>query len=249
MKFLIDADIVAFKAASAVEQPVNWGNGLWTLHSFEHEAIDHCMAYFDKLKETLGDGELKLFLTGKNNWRKEILPSYKANRKDKRKPMLLLFLRNWMRAQFNAVIEDGLEADDLLGIHATANPDDTLIVSEDKDLKTIPALLFNPAKDTSPRRITEFEADYNHMLQTLTGDAVDGFAGCPTVGPKTAEKILKDCTTSADLWDATLASFKKQKLSEEVALVQAQVARICRDTDFDTNTRKVIPLTPNFQTR
>ena len=72
MKFLVDADIVAFKAASAVEQPVNWGNGLWTLHSFEDEAIDHCMAYFDKLKDTLGDGELKLFLTGENNWRKEI---------------------------------------------------------------------------------------------------------------------------------------------------------------------------------
>ena len=249
MKFLVDADIVAFKAASAVEQPVNWGNGLWTLHSFEHEAIDHCIAYFDKLKDTLGDGELKLFLTGENNWRKEILPSYKSNRKDKRKPMLLMFLRNWMQAQFNAVVQDGLEADDLLGIYATASPKDTMIISEDKDLKTIPALLFNPTKDSAPRLISEFEADYHHMTQTLTGDAVDGFQGCPTIGPKTAEKILKDCTTSADLWDAVLATFKKQKLSEEVALVQAQVARICRDTDFDTNTGKVIPWVPNSKTK
>jgi DNA polymerase-1 len=79
------------------------------------------------------------------------------------------------------------------------------------------------------------------MLQTLTGDTVDGYAGCPTIGPKTAEKILKDCTTTAQLWEATLAAFKKQKLSEEVALVQAQVARICRASDFDTTTRTVIP--------
>ena len=244
MKLLIDADIVAFKAASACEQPVNWGDGLWTLHSFEHEAIDHCMNYFDKVKAALGDGELVLFLTGPNNWRKDILPTYKPNRKDKRKPLLLMFLRNWMKAQFNAVSMVGLEADDLLGITATSSPEETIIISEDKDLKTIPAHLFNPAKDTKPRLISEFEADYHHMFQTLTGDAVDGFAGCPTIGPKTAEKILKDCTTSADLWNATSATFKKQKLSEEVALIQAQVARICRATDFDFNTGKVIPWMP-----
>lgn len=244
MNLLIDADIVAFKAASAVEQPVHWGDGLWTLHSFEHEAIAHCEDYFTRLKAKVGDGKMRLFLTSGTNWRKSILPSYKANRKDKRKPMLLMFLRNWMIAQLGAVVEEGLEADDLLGIAATQSPNDSIIVSEDKDLKTIPALLFNPAKDTEPRRISEFEADYNHMFQTLTGDVVDGFTGCPSVGPKTAEKILKDCTTSADLWDATLAAFQKQKLSKEVALVQAQVARICRATDFDTNTQKVIPWTP-----
>ena len=34
-KFLVDADIVAFKAATAAEQPINWGDGLWTLHAYE----------------------------------------------------------------------------------------------------------------------------------------------------------------------------------------------------------------------
>lgn len=241
MRFLVDADIVAFKAATSCERPIDWGDGLWTLHSYEHEAIDHCLNYLDRLNHNLGHGQLELFLTGENNWRKTILPTYKANRVGKRKPMLLNFLRDWMQSELKAVLEDGLEADDLLGIHATSDPDNTTIVSEDKDLKTIPCLLFNPAKDIKAKRITKFEADYNHMLQTLTGDTVDGYAGCPTIGPKTAEKILKDCTTTAQLWEATLAAFKKQKLSEEVALVQAQVARICRATDFDTTTRKVIP--------
>ena len=31
-QFLVDADIVAFKAASAVETATDWGDGLWTLH-------------------------------------------------------------------------------------------------------------------------------------------------------------------------------------------------------------------------
>jgi 5'-3' exonuclease len=248
MKFLIDADIVAFKAAAACEQPINWGDGLWTLHSFEHEAIDHCMAYFDKVKTALGDGELVLYLTGPNNWRKEILPTYKSNRKDKRKPLLLMFLRNWMQAQFNAIIKDGFEADDLLGIAATSE-DDCVIVSEDKDLNTIPCSIFNPAKDQSIRTISELEADYFHMMQTLTGDAVDGYSGLQGVGPKTAEKILAGCTTATEMWDAVVAAYANRKLSKEVALTQAQVARICRATEFNFNTGKVIPWMPNFQNR
>ena len=88
-KFLVDADIVAFKAATAAEQPTNWGNGLWTLHGFEDDAMAYCLNYFADISEELGEGFISLYLTGENNWRKSILPSYKANRKDKRKPMLL----------------------------------------------------------------------------------------------------------------------------------------------------------------
>ena len=248
MKFLIDADIVAFKAASSTERPIDWGDGLWTLHAYLDEGIEYINSYLHGVVNKLGDGEFNLFLTDSDNWRKDILPSYKSKRRDVRKPLTLMPLRQYMIEKMAAVIVPTLEADDLLGITATKETD-CIIVSEDKDLKTIPALLFNPAKDSAPRLISEFEADYHHMTQTLTGDAVDGFQGCPTIGPKTAEKILKDCTTSADLWDAVLATFKKHKLSEEVALVQAQVARICRDTDFDTNTGKVIPWVPNSKTK
>ena len=244
-KFLIDADIVAFKAATAAEQPTNWGNGLWTLHAYEHDAMEYCLNYFANLPKILGEGYTSLYLTGKNNWRKELLPSYKANRDEKRKPMLLQFLRNWMQAQFNAIIIEGLEADDLLGITATSSTEECIIVSEDKDLNTIPCKIYNPAKDTKARTITEFEADYNHMMQTLCGDASDNYSGCPSIGPKTAEKILADCETSADLWDATLATFKKKKLSEEAALIQAQVARICRASEYNFETKEVIPWTPN----
>ena len=88
-----------------------------------------------------------------------------------------------------------LEADDMLGIKATRDKG-CIIVSEDKDLKTIPAKVFNPAKDTEPHDISEQEADYNFMFQTLTGDKTDNYSGCPSVGPKTAEKILAVLKTS-----------------------------------------------------
>lgn len=244
MRLLFDADIIAFKAAAATEQPINWGDGIWTLHGYEQDVIDHAMSYMQSVADKLDTQDVLLFLTGANNWRKDILPSYKSNRKDTRKPLMLPFIRQFMVDNLGATIVDTFEADDLLGIEATST-DDCIIVSEDKDLKTIPAMVYNPQKDDAPVLIPEFTAAWNHMFQTLTGDSTDGYSGCPKVGPVAAKKILQDIDQVEDLWPAVVAAFKKQNLSEEVALQQAQVARICHASDFDKETGKVIPWTPS----
>ena len=242
-KFLIDADIVAFKAASSCERPIDWGDGMWTLHAYEHEGIEYINQYLHRVVDKLGDGEFNMFLTDPDNWRKDILPSYKSNRKDTRKPLLLKALRLHMLHEMAAIMVPKMEADDLLGITSTKDKN-CVIVSEDKDLATIPGKLFNPAKDEAVRHITEFEADYFHMIQTLTGDAVDGYTGLPTCGPKTAEKILDGCKTPMEMWAAVVHAYEKKGLSELVATTQARVARICRVSDFDFNTGKVILWTP-----
>jgi DNA polymerase-1 len=244
MRLLFDADIIAFKAAAATEQPINWGDGIWTLHGYEQDVIDHSMSYMQGVADKLDTQDVLLFLTGANNWRKDILPSYKSNRKDTRKPLMLPFIRQFMVDSLGAIIVDTFEADDLLGIEATST-DDCIIVSEDKDLKTIPAMVYNPQKDDAPVLIPEFTAAWNHMFQTLTGDSTDGYSGCPKVGPVAAKKILQDIDQVEDLWPTVVAAFKKQNLSEEVALQQAQVARICHASDFDKETGKVIPWTPS----
>ena len=243
MRLLFDADIIAFKAAAATEQPINWGDGIWTLHGYEQDVIDHAMSYMQGVADKLDTQDVLLFLTGANNWRKDILPSYKSNRKDTRKPLMLPFIRQFMVDNLSATIVDTFEADDLLGIEATSR-DDCIIVSEDKDLKTIPAMVYNPQKDDEAVLIPEFTAAWNHMFQTLTGDSTDGYSGCPKVGPVAAKKILQDIDQVEDLWPAVVAAFKKQNLSEEVALQQAQVARICHASDFNNETGKVIPWTP-----
>jgi len=242
-KYLIDADIVAFKAATSTERPINWGDDMWTLHAFENEGIEYIHKYLHRIVDALGDGEFNLFLTDPNNWRKDVLPSYKSNRKGQRKPLTLQPLRQHMLDHMAAVMVPSMEADDLLGITSTNEPD-CIIVSEDKDLATIPGQLFNPAKDEEVRTISEFDADYLHMKQTLTGDPVDGYAGLVGCGDKTAEKILDGCQTSMEMWAAVVNAYSKKKLSEEVALTQARVARICRASDFDFSTGKVILWTP-----
>ena len=241
--YLIDADIVAFKAATATEQAVDWGDGMWTLHGYLSDAEAYIENFFTELQQNLGKGDLRLYLSDSKNWRRDILPTYKANRDGTRKPLMLPVICEWMQTRYLARSMAGLEADDMLGIKATRDTD-CIIVSEDKDLKTIPAKVFNPAKDTEPHDISKQEADYNFMFQTLTGDKTDNYSGCPSVGPKTAEKILSGAETLKDMWAAVIEAYAKQNLSTEVALQQAQVARICRASDFNFKTKKVIPWTP-----
>ena len=243
MKYLIDADIVAFKAASSVERPIDWGDGMWTLHAYEHEGIDYIKNYIHQVTNHLGEGEVVMYLTHTDNWRKDVLPDYKSNRKNTRKPLILKALREYIMTEMDGIMVDTMEADDLLGITATNEPD-CIVVSEDKDLNTIPCHLYNPAKDERIRIVSVREADYFHMVQTLTGDAVDGYKGLPRCGIKTAEKILDGCETLTEMWDAVVKAYAKQNLNESVALTQARVARICRSDNYDFKTRKVILWTP-----
>ena len=83
--------------------------------------------------------------------------------------------------------------------------------------------------------ITEEEANYNFFYQTLVGDSTDNYSGCPTVGPKTADKLL----SSGWGWDTVVATFEGKGLSEEVALENARLARILRNNEYDTDTGEV----------
>jgi DNA polymerase-1 len=250
---LIDADILAYQAASASEQPVKWDEDLWTLHAFESEAILKFDTMITSLVEKVEAKNIILAFSDSKNWRKDVLPTYKANRADVRKPMLLKFLREYAKEKYNCYQREGLEGDDCLGILATMkskNPESQFVVcSIDKDFKTIPGHHFNFGHDEM-FAITEHQADYWHMMQTLMGDSTDGYAGCPGIGPKTAEKILKvaieEGTPWANhyqlreiMWKHVVKAYEKAGLSEEEALVQARVARICRAEDYDFENKQV----------
>jgi len=130
-----------------------------------------------------------------------------------------------------------LEADDVLGILATSGnrfiEGEKVIVSEDKDLKTIPCKLW---KSGELLNITKEEADYNHLFQTLTGDTTDGYSGLRGVGEVKAKTILNVPT-----WSSVENAFIKAGYTKEDALTQARLARILRfeDYDFEYDTPKM----------
>jgi|TARA_R110002074_G_scaffold125247_1_gene262444 DNA polymerase-1 len=237
---LIDADIVAFQAAAATEVATKWDDDLWTLHAYESEGQTLIKKKLAAMLEQTGCEDFKLYLTGKKNFRYDVLPSYKGNRKDTRKPMTLGPLKQWMIDEYQAVLREPFEADDLLGIRGS-DGNDTIIASEDKDLRTIPCRFFNPAHpEDGVTTISEADADLFFFTQVLTGDAVDNYKGCPKIGPVKAQQILhkaslqfNDLTLrNAAMWGAIAATFQKAGLTEEDAITQARCARILRFEDI-----------------
>lgn len=237
---IVDADIVAYQAAASSEQAFNWGDGLWTLHAFEEDAVTHFESILTKLKEKTDAQKLVLAFSDSGNWRKGVLPTYKSNRKDVRKPMLLGFLRRYATEKYDCRTITGLEGDDIIGLTVTGKLGSIHIAcSIDKDLKTIPGSHYNFSTDEF-FEISQEEADHWHLVQTLTGDQTDGYQGCPGIGPKTAEKIL----AGGEGWAAVVKAYEKAGFGEEEALTQARVARILRFGEYDFENNQVKLWTP-----
>ena len=156
MKLLIDGDIVAYQAAVSAETPVNWGDGLWTLHAYEAEVVAKIEQHLSLIMGDLHFDTIQVAISDINNFRKDVDPQYKANRKNIRKPMLLQFAKDYLFEKYDGLIYPNLEADDVLGIELTSDPE-TVIWSTDKDLKTVFGVHLI---DNQLEVITEEQADY-----------------------------------------------------------------------------------------
>jgi len=237
---LIDGDILLYKIAMNNEVETHWGDGLWTLHS----DANICKADVDLVIEDLGSSleadDYVVALTDSKNFRKDVLPTYKNNRKDKRKPLALKELREYVIKKHKGVVWDNLEADDVMGIMATEpTEEERIVVTIDKDLKTVPCNLSSDGLNVE--RIPERLADYWFMIQTLTGDKVDGYDGVEGIGIKTAEKLIKKYTNVPllDLWKIVKKIYVDKGYTEAEALQQARVARILRHGEYNKKTGKV----------
>lgn len=244
---LLDSDIIAYQHAATAQKGIDWdADGDKTLVVDDLEVVLHYVddtinATMDRLS---GDNFIVcLSCNSEDNWRKQVLPSYKENRTGVDKPLLLAAIKEAMRSRYECYERPTLEADDIMGIlstHPRLIKGKKIIVSEDKDMKTIPGWLYNPRKDVKPKLIAEAEANYWHFYQTLIGDTTDGYKGCPGIGPKKAEKALLESQS----WQTVVDIYESKGLTEEDALVQARVARICRAEDYDFKNKEVILWTP-----
>ena len=247
---LVDTDIIAYKVASVNQIDFDWGDGYNSRILHRPRAKEQAVRIIEDLLVTLKADHAIMCLTDKENFRYDVLPSYKGNRKGVEKPEMLQELKDYLAERYESFIRPSLEADDVMGIlstHPTLIKGKKIIVSEDKDMKTIHGWLFNPAKDKKARLVTGEQADRYHMLQTLTGDATDGYKGCPQIGPKKAEVIL-DAHEPHEWWDAVVRTYEAKGLTEEDALVQARVACICRSVNYDFKTKEVILWSPTHVT-
>jgi len=251
LTLLLDGDVFCYKAALASEHAIQWTEDIITLDANLSEAKARFDDSIEEIQKKLEADAVVIALSdiGSGYWRRRVLPSYKMNRKAVRKPLSLLPLRQYAIEKYDAKLKPMLEGDDVLGIlatHPTLVPGEKIIVSIDKDMKTIPGKFCRNLDGCfDVATISEEEADYWHMYQTLTGDATDGYTGCPGIGPKTAEKALASCKTLGEMWINVTFHFRKAGLlNEAAALTQARVARILRASDYDFKTKLPILWTP-----
>ncbi len=155
--------------------------------------------------------EMKVAVKGIGNFRKDIYPDYKVNRKALEPDMkeALTYGHNYMIEKWNAVQADGMEADDLVSIwayEARENEDAYVVVGIDKDLKQIPGNHYNFVKKEHVF-IDDDEAYMLLMIQALTGDTSDNIPGIKGVGPVKAKKLLAG-RPKERLWDRVKAAWR-----------------------------------------
>lgn len=248
---LIDGDQFLYEVTSANEVEADWGDDLWTLHTDLGVCKKDLQARLDGVMKRLSSPNYVFCLSDSENFRKDVLPTYKAQRKKVRKPLAYHALKKWAEAEFITECFPKLEADDVMGILATTEPN-CIIVSEDKDMQTIPGRVFRKGELFT---IREQDADYFFLYQTLIGDVTDGYKGCPGMGPKTTEKLLAPfmvndiCDYDAPLdlakaWVSVVKAYETKGLTEADAVQQARCARILRASDWDADKQTVKLWTP-----
>lgn len=275
---LIDGDVIAYQAAAAAQNTyvdsAGWARPV--ANQIEGEAIVENLLH--GLKLGLGAAISSVYLSDAENWRMQVDATYKQVRVDLHRPLILSHLKEYLVAKHQAIRWPGLEADDVLGILATGPQDasfECVVVGRDKDFKSIPGKHHTLGQDRDSagrllvRDVSQWEADRFHLLQTLAGDRVDGYYGCPGIGMDRAATIIDapmrlvptqgvktrgvnkgDAVTrwmgepTTDLWACIVSHYQKAGLGEEDALRTARLARILRHGEYNLETEEVTLWTP-----
>lgn len=218
MKYLIDADTLCY-AAAVVTEDTSPDLAKWETNTS-----------VERLLREIDATDFDLYITGENNFRYAIYPEYKAQRLKIPRPTFLEVCKRTLINEWGAVLSDGCEADDLLGIRQTQEAKagrESCIVSIDKDLDQIPGWHYNPGIKRfgsyikEPRRYAVGPVDGMRFFyyQLLVGDTADNIKGAAGIGPKKAGPILDGLTDDYELYNAVRNHYS----SDEELEMNAQV--------------------------
>jgi len=204
MHGLIDADILNYRIGFATNAE-DEGVAIRTMAGFLEDLL-----LFD-LPELQ---TWELHLTGYGNFRNELAVTvpYKGNRKGTEKPVHYHILREYLVTSWDATVNEGIEADDMLAIRATELGDDSIIITLDKDLNQVVGWHYNFVKKEK-YYVTEEEGKLSFYKQFLTGDKVDNIIGAKGIGDVKADKLLRG-KTEAEMWSIIVEHLGEERAIE-----------------------------------
>lgn len=185
--------------------------------------------------------ESVFYLGSHTNFRNDISQTgYKKRTGEK--PFHYRNIRAVMEGIYGAISQEGLEADDLCCIKATENPDNSIIISIDKDLRQMGCwhysweygnvASFGPKKTEGYGELEmrgktlKGMGDKFFLAQCIMGDPTDSIIGIPGSGPAKAFKLLSPTQTYEEGLEAVVEAYKgfyggewEPKLTENAQLL------------------------------
>lgn len=280
---VVDGDWLAYNALSAAEKETRWDDNVWSLecdHNLGWDIVTNYLTDFRERKKAWRKGDIVLAWSDRPNFRYDLLDSYKAGRKETRKPLGYKDFEQRMKESPElgiSIFEPNLEGDDVMGILGSGAKHfkykKAVLISVDKDFKTIPGCDFYHLTDGNIHPQTDESADRFWWWQSLKGDVVDGYTGIPMMGDKAASDFLdepwyveqvtrvlktgknagterttwetiKDASGKS-MWECAVTLAAKQGMSEEELLANFRCARILRYGDYDHESQTIKLWTPS----
>jgi len=243
VSLLIDADFIVYKCCAGAETEIDFGEDLIVVTSNFKEAYEYVERELYNIATDLGcfDDSI-LFFSDSINFRKSIDPAYKGHR-NRKKPCGYKRVINKLKEEYPVVVMPTLEADDALGIYATKETGH-ILCSPDKDMRQIPGQLYDLTDGVVT--VEPEEGRRWHLIQTLAGDQTDGYAGVPGIGIKRAVALFEK---EGYTWDTVVKAFAEKDLGEDVALMNARLAKILQCDDYDFTNQEPRLWSPSSSTR
>lgn len=180
---LIDADVISYVVCH---------NKIGEPEKTLEEAISSANSYLQGLINGTNIEEFHLFFTIGSNFRYQIYPEYKANRKNSEKPPFFNEVRDYLIKEYNGIHGYNLEADDILNIYKNKYIEDRVsyvVISTDKDITN----LFGCNYDIKNNVINLVDQDFSDRYfwkSMICGDTADNIKAIPGKGPAFAEKLF-----------------------------------------------------------
>jgi 5'-3' exonuclease len=240
---LLDADIIVWKACACGQDKINLGGEIIKRPNWR-KMWQIANGMVERWTAAVEADQFLLCVTDRHKgvplFRASIAEDYKANRKDLPRPDLLLELHWRLVEKYDGMFHPGLEGDDILGILATSGDyGECVIVSEDKDMWSIPCGVYLPTRSKEIRWVSEVTANRYWFRQAMIGDTIDHYKGCHMIGKERARLLLAGTKTIDEMWRRTLDAFLQHGHTEEYALQQLRLARILRAEDIDGEWEKI----------
>lgn len=186
---LIDADSLLYESASVNQVVFAFSDEDKVIEVDEEGAKEHLDSSIEKIVKATGCTDYLMYITGPTNFRYDVLPTYKHNRKNVERPVLLDMLKEHVLSKHPCKMTSKVEADDACTITYSKNPSKYVLAHIDKDLNQVEGTHYN-WRDDLLYEVTKEEALRMFFRQVLIGDSTDGYSGCPLVGVEKAEVIL-----------------------------------------------------------